>query len=212
MRKLQVLIVEERRLVAAGLKVQLERLGHDVVGSAKDGREAVKSALTLEPDLIIMRIRTPVIDGIEAARTILVHRAIPIIIHTAYAAADLVRQAREAGVMAYLLGPVDRWRLHSTIELALARFEEFQVIRREASDLKEAWESRNLVEQAKGVLMKRLKVSEAEAFRRMQRQSRSTGRSLRGMALTILKADELLFRKLNVPRQLQAVGHVIRGG
>ncbi|OGB95878.1 MAG: hypothetical protein A3G35_06645 [candidate division NC10 bacterium RIFCSPLOWO2_12_FULL_66_18] len=212
MRKLRVLIVEEKRLVAAGLKAQLERLGHDFVGSAKDGREAVQSALTIEPDLIIMRIRTPVVDGIGVARTILAHKAIPIVVHTPYVSADLVRQAREAGVMAYLPSPVDRWQLHSTIELALARFEELQAIRREASDLKEAWETRRLVEQAKGVLMKRLKLSEAEAFRRMQRQRRSMGKSLKEMASTILNAEELFFRRLNVPRQLQAIRYVIRQG
>lgn len=212
MRKLRVLIVEDRELVAAGLKAHLESLGHHVVGLAKDRREAVKSALTLQPELIIISIRTPVMNGIGVAQTILTHKAIPIIIHTPYVSADLVRRAREAGVMAYLVKPVDRRQLHSTIEVALARFEELRAIRREVSGLKEALETRKLVEQAKGVLMKWLKLSEAEAFRHMQQQSRSTRRSLKEMASTILKAEELLLRKLNVPRHLQAIGSVIREG
>ncbi|MBI2563037.1 MAG: response regulator [candidate division NC10 bacterium] len=118
MRKLRVLIVEDKRLMAAHLNAQLESLGHHVVGLVKDRREAVKSALELQPDLIIMDIRTPGMDGIDTARTIMGHTPIPIIFLTAYAAADFVRQAREAGVMAYLVRRVDKRQLHSTIEMA----------------------------------------------------------------------------------------------
>lgn len=212
MRTLRILIVEDKRLMAAHLNAQLESLGHLVVGLIKDRREAVKSAVELQPDLIIMDIRTPGMDGIDTARTIMGHTPIPIIFLTAYAAADFVRQAREAGVMAYLVRRVDKRQLRSTIEMALGRFEELQAIRREVSDLKEALETRNLLEQAKGVLMKRLKLSEAEAFRRMQRQRRNMGKSLKEMASTIMNAEQLMFRRLNVPQQLQAIRYVIRQG
>lgn len=192
MRRLKVLAVEDEGLVAAGLTTMLEGLGHQVVGLATDGREAVESVAMLEPDLIIMDIRIPVMDGIETARAILGQKAIPIVLLTGHSDEDLARRAGEAGVMAYLLKPVHGNQLRSTIEVALARFEELHALRQEVRDLKEALEIRKVVEQAKGVLMKRLGLPEAEAFRRMQQTSRSRRSSLRDVALTILKAEELL--------------------
>lgn len=189
---LAVLVVEDEGLVAAGLKGQLEGIGHRVVGVAKDGQEAVGLASKLHPDLIIMDIRIPRLDGIEAARAILGEVAVPIVFLTAYPEEDFVQRAGEAGAMAYLLKPVNESTLRSTIEVALARFRELDTLRREVSDLKEALETRKVVEKAKGVLMNRLQLSEAEAFRRMQHKSRTTRTSLKVVAGTILKADELL--------------------
>ena len=191
-RNLRVLVVEDEGLVAAGLKGQLEDIGHQVVGLAKDGQEAVGLASSLQPELIIMDIRIPGMDGIEAARTILAEGTIPIVLLTAYADEDFVRRAGEAGAMAYLLKPVGGAHLRSTIEVALARFKELDALRQEVSDLKEALETRKLVEQAKGVLMKRLQLSEAEAFRRMQQKSRRKRTNLRDVASTILQAEEFL--------------------
>jgi response regulator NasT len=165
-----VLVVEDEGIVAAGLKGQLEDIGHHVVGLAKDGQEAVGLASNLQPDLIIMDIRIPGMDGIEASRTILADAAIPIILLTAVGGAHL----------------------RSTIEVALARFKELDTLRQEVSDLKEALDTRKMVEQAKGVLMKRLQLSEAEAFRRMQQKSRRTRTNLKEVASTILKAEEVL--------------------
>lgn len=189
---LRVLVVEDEGLVAAGLRGQLEDIGHQVVGLAKDGDEAVRLASKLQPDLIIMDIRIPGIDGIEAARAILDQEAVPIVFLTAYPDDDFVRRAGEAGAMAYLLKPVNQRALGSTIEVALARFKELDALRREVVDLKEALETRKLVEQAKGILMKRLQLSEAEAFRRLQQKSRSKRTSLKMVASMVLKADELL--------------------
>ncbi|MFQ5989532.1 MAG: ANTAR domain-containing response regulator [Candidatus Methylomirabilales bacterium] len=189
---LAVLVVEDEGLVAAGLKGQLENIGHRVVGVAKDGQEAVGLASKLQPDLIIMDIRIPRLDGIEAARAILGEVAVPIVFLTAYPDEDFVQRAGEAGAMAYLLKPANERTLRSTIEVALARFKELDALRREVSDLKEALETRKVVEKAKGVLMNRLQLSEAEAFRRMQQKSRTTRTSLKVVAGTILKADELL--------------------
>ena len=191
-RNLKILVVEDEGIVAAGLKGQLEDIGHQVVGLAKDGPEAVGLAANLQPDLIIMDIRIPGMDGIEAAQTILLKSPIPIVLLTAYADEDFVRRAGEAGTMAYLLKPVGGAQLRSTIEVALARFKELDALRQEVSDLKEALDTRKVVEQAKGVLMKRLKLSEAEAFRRMQQKSRRTRTNLREVASTILKAEEVL--------------------
>lgn len=192
MRKLKVLAVEDEGLVAAALTAQLGNLGHQVVGLAKDGQEAVECASKLDPDLIIMDIRIPIMDGIETARVILGQKPIPIVLLTAYADENLARRAGEAGVMAYLVKPADKKQLSSAIEVALARFEELHALRHEVRDLKEALETRKVVEQAKGVLMNRLKLPEAEAFRRMQQASRSKRTSLREVALTILMAEELL--------------------
>lgn len=191
-RNLRVLIVEDEGIVAAGLKGQLEDIGHQVVGLAKDGQEAVGLASNLHPDLIIMDIRIPGMDGIEASRRILAQTAIPIVLLTAYADEDFVRRAGEAGTMAYLLKPVGGAHLRSTIEVALARFKELDALRQEVTDLREALDTRKLVEQAKGVLMKRLQLSEAEAFRRMQQKSRRTRTNLKEVASTILKAEETL--------------------
>lgn len=189
---LAVLVVEDEGLVAAGLKGQLENIGHRVVGLAKDGQEAVGLASKLRPDLIIMDIRIPGVDGIEAARAILAGEAVPIVFLTAYPDEDFVRRAGEAGAMAYLLKPVNERALRSTIEVALARFKELDALRREVIDLREALETRKLVEKAKGVLMMRLQLSEGEAFRRMQQKSRSTRTSLKAVATTILNAEDLL--------------------
>jgi len=192
MRKLKVLAVEDEGLVAAALTALLGNLGHQVVGLAKDGQEAVECAATLDPDLIIMDIRIPIMDGIETARTILGQKPIPIVLLTAYADENLARRAGEAGIMAYLVKPADRKQLGSTIEVALARFEELHTLRQEVHDLNEALETRKVVEQAKGVLMKRLRLPEAEAFQRMQQTSRSRRASLKEIAATILRAEELL--------------------
>ncbi len=189
---LKVLVVEDEGLVAAGLKGQLEDIGHQVLGLAKDAEEAVRLASKLQPDLIMMDIRIPGTDGIEAARAILAQEAVPIVFLTAYPDEDFVRRAGDAGAMAYLLKPVNESTLRSTIEVALARFTELGALRREVNDLKEALETRKLVEKAKGVLMKRVQLSEAEAFRRMQQKSRTTRTSLKVIASTIVQADDLL--------------------
>lgn len=157
----------------------------------KDGKEAVKYASELRPDLIIMDIRLPGIDRLQAARSILSERPVPIVILTAYADADLIRSAAEAGAMAYLVKPVGQKQLCAAIEVARARFEEFSNLRREAETLKEALATRKLVERAKGILMERLKLSEAEAFRRMQQQARSARTSLKELAAKIIEGEDL---------------------
>ncbi len=212
MRELRILVVEDKWLVAKALKVQLEGLGHRVVGVARDARDAVRSALRLEPELVIANVRLPIIDGIETARTVLAYRPVPIIVLTAYEAADLVGRAREAGAMACLVTPVDRLQLSRVIDEALARFREFEIIRREAIDMKEALETRALVERAKRVLMRRLTLSESEAFRRLQLQSQRAGTTLGKSASTVVRAEELLFKESNLARSLPSLLAAIRRG
>lgn len=205
MQNLQVLVAEPQGFEAARLKVELQRLGHQVVGVARDGVEAAALASELQPDLLIADIRLPLMDGIEVARTILTRHAMPVILCTAYASADLVRRAREAGVMGYLVKPVDSRGLWSAIESALARFGELHSVQQEVSDLQEALKARELMEQARRVLMRWSKLSEAEAFQRMEQYGRSTGTGSQAIAAGIVKADEVLLRKRILAHCLQVI-------
>lgn len=210
MQKLQILVAEPQKLEAAQLKVQLERLGHQVVGVARDGEEAAALASELRPDLVIVDFRLPLMDGIEVARTILTRDAMPVILCTAYASADLVRRAREAGVMGYLVKPADRRGLQSAIESALARFSELYSVQQEVSDLQKALKARELMEQARRVLMRWSKLSEAEAFQRMEQYRRSTGTGSQTIAAGIVKADEVLLRKRILADSLQVILRTVR--
>lgn len=205
MQNLQVLVAECEKIEAARLKDQLQRLGHQVVGVARDGLEATALASELRPDLVIADARLPLMDGVEVARTILTRDAMPIILCTAYVSSELVRRAREAGVMGYLVKPVDRTRLRWAIESALARFGELHLVRQEVSDLQEALKARELMEQARRVLMRWSKFSEAEAFQRMEQYRRSTGRDFQAIAAGIVKADEVLLRKRILADCLQVI-------
>jgi AmiR/NasT family two-component response regulator len=210
---LRVLLAEDKSAAAARLTVQLKHLGHTVVWLARDGREALSCASRLEPELLIVGTHLPVLDGIETARAILAQRPVPLIVLTSYAAADFVQRAREAGVMSYLVTPVESWRLARTIEEALARFRELDVIREEASDLTLALEIRNRVEQAKRILMGRRKLCEAEAFLLLRQQSQRTRMRLGETALAIVRADQLLrSRGLSLTRTLPSLLAAIQRG
>jgi response regulator NasT len=167
-------------------------LGHEVVAEATRGDEAVRLAGETRPDLAIMDIKMPVMDGIEAAERIAQSRPIPIILLTAYSEAELVERAAQGTMAAYLMKPVSEEELVPAIMLALARFRQFQALRQEVSDLREALEARKLIARAKGILMRRLNLSEEEAFRRMQRQSQDTNKKLVQVADAIIVADEMM--------------------
>ena len=203
MERLRVLVVEPKVFVAARLKAQLERLGHLVLGPARDGREAVTAAQMLHPNLVLMQTKLPGQDGIETARAIMTEQPVPIILLTDYAGAELVRRAREAGVVAYLTS-VEQRQLLSTIEVALERFGELRIVRKEEGDPSEALATRRVVDNAKKVLITRLGISEAEAFQRLLQRKLSTGRRLRETAWTIIEADRVLAR-LDFARCLQLI-------
>lgn len=210
MRKLRVLIAQNRGIPAGRLKAQLESLGHQVVRVATDGPEAIASAWAVRPDLVFVDARLPPRNGIEVARRIVSQRAVPVVLLTGYVSTELIRTARAAGVMAYLMTPAEQGHLRWTIELALGRFREFEALRAEASDLREALATRVVVEQAKGILMRWLEVSETDAFRRMAEVSQNTGRRSKEIASTIIKADKFLFRQLNLAQCLQRLLDVLR--
>jgi response regulator NasT len=192
MEPLRILIADDESLRVMSLKGQLESLGHKVIGEAANGKEAVRLADELKPDLAILDIKMPEMDGIEAAQTITHTRPIPIILLTAYSEQELAERAASANVAAYMMKPVSEHDLLPAIALAVSRYNEFQALHREVDDLRDALETRKLVERAKGILMRRLNLTEEEAFRRLQRKSQNENKKLGEIAQAIITAEGML--------------------
>jgi len=192
MEPLRILIADDESIRLMSLRKQLAALGHRVIAEASNGAEAVALAAATQPDLAILDIKMPVTDGIEAAQQITRARPIPIILLTAYNEAELVERAAQANISAYLMKPVAEEDLLPAITLALIRFRQFEALRREVSDLREALEARKIIERAKGILVRRLGLTEEEAFRRLQKQSQDSNRKLAEVAEAIVMADRLL--------------------
>jgi two-component system, response regulator PdtaR len=188
---LRVLIADDESIRLLSLGSQLTALGHRVVAEATRGDEAVQLAAETKPDLAILDIKMPVMDGIEAAERMTQARPIPIILLTAYSETQLVERAARANISAYLMKPVAEDDLLPAITLALTRFKEFESLRREVADLREALEARKVVEKAKGILMRRLDLGEEDAFKRRQKQSQDTNRRLSEVAEAIVMADRM---------------------
>jgi two-component system, response regulator PdtaR len=192
MEPIRVVIADDESIRLMSLKGELEALGLQVVGEAADGKQALDLVLKLRPDLAVLDIRMPVMDGLEAAKRIAEEYPIPVIVLTAYSERTLAERAVEAGVSAYLMKPVSEEDLLPAVMLAKSRFAEFQELRRGISDLKEALEARKMIERAKGILMARRNLSEAEAFKRMQLQSQNENKKLSEIARAIIMADRML--------------------
>jgi AmiR/NasT family two-component response regulator len=192
MARLRVLVAEDDALTSLNLREQLESLGHQAVGEARSGREAVEMAASARPDAVVMDIKMPEMDGIDAAREIRARHPCPIVLLTAYDEPELIERAADAGVFAYLMKPADARDLEPTLQLARSRFQEFQTLCSEIDDLQEALRVRKLIERAKGILMQRHGLAEAEAFRRMQKRARDTNRKLGEVAEAIIAAEQLL--------------------
>lgn len=192
MRSLRVVIAEDEPLVTQTLTEQLRHLGHRVIGEAANGEEVVNMVLDARPDLVIMDIKMPKLSGLQASRAIMEKAPAPIILLTAYTDDAFIEEAASVGAMAYLVKPVDERDLVPAIRLAVSQFEQLQSLRREVDDLREALETRKLVERAKGVLMRRLNLTEEEAFNRIQRQARNRQAKMRDIAKAIIEADEIM--------------------
>ncbi len=188
----RILIAEDNDLVLITLEEQLKGLGYDVIGLARSGSEAVALAARLKPDLVIMDVRMPEMDGTEAARRIQQQQPVPVIMLTAYADEETIRKAEAAGALAYLVKPVNENELPPAINIALARFHEMQELRTEVGELHEALEARKLVERAKGILMQRLRLGEREAYERLRQRARDKRMKMKDIALAIIEAEELL--------------------
>ena len=178
----RVVIAEDEALIRLDLAEMLGEEGYDVVGQAADGERAVALAEEHRPDLVILDVKMPVLDGIAAAERIASQRIAPVVILTAFSQRDLVERARDAGAMAYLVKPFSQTDLVPAIEMAVSRFAELSLLESEVADLTERLETRKAVDRAKAVLQKELGLSEPDAFRWIQKTAMDLRRSMREIA------------------------------
>jgi two-component system, response regulator PdtaR len=186
---IRVLIAEDEALIRLDLKEMLEEEGYSVVAEVGDGQQAVDRAQELRPDLVILDIQMPVLDGLSAAEQIASSRVAPVIVLTAFSQRELVERARDAGAMAYLVKPFSKNDLVPAIEVARARFAEMTALDGEVRTLEERLETRKIVEQAKGRLMEQQGLTEAEAFRWIQRTAMNQRTSMKALAQSIIAPD-----------------------
>jgi len=183
----RVLIAEDEALIRLDLKEMLEEEGFDVVAEVADGASAVRLTRELRPDLVILDVKMPVMDGIQAAEEIAKERLAAILMLTAFSQRDLVEQARRAGAMAYLVKPFQKHDLLPAVEIAAGRFRDLSGLEREVDDLQGRLEARKLVERAKGLLQEREGMSEGDAFRFVQRQAMERRLTMRQVAEQIIE-------------------------
>ena len=186
----RILVAEDEAISRMDLREMLVNLGYAVVGEAGDGVQAVNLARTLKPDLVLMDIKMPGLDGISAAQTLSQERVAAVLLLTAYSDKEFVDRAVDAGVMGYLVKPFAQEQLKPAIEIALERWREVRQIQHDLANTQDQLETRKLVERAKGVLMDSQNLKEAEAFRRIQRLSMNSRKSMREVAEAILLAHE----------------------
>ena len=192
MRSMRVLIAEDDSAVAHSLRQELEGLGHTALGIARTGAQAVALSQELRPDVIIMDIKMPELDGLDATRLVLERSPTAVVILTGHLEQDLIERAIEAGAMAYIAKPLEAGELEAALQVARRRFEEAQELRGEVVNLQEMLRVRKLVERAKGIIMHRLGISEAEAYRKLQKRARDQNRKLGDVAHSIVEADEMI--------------------
>ncbi len=183
----RVVIAEDESLIRLDLREMLEEEGFQVVGEAGDGETAVALATEHRPDLVVLDVKMPRLDGISAAEQIASARIAPVVMLTAFSQRDLVERARAAGAMAYLVKPFTKTDLVPAVEMAMARYDELVTLEREVGDLKERMAARTLVERAKGVLQDRYGLGEAAAYRWLQQASMDRRRSMRDVAEMVLQ-------------------------
>lgn len=191
MHKLRVVIADDEPIILLDLRQMLEELGISVVGEASDGHQAVEKVRQLKPDLAILDIKMPEMDGIEAARILHEERLAPVLILTAYSDNELVQRAKQAGVYGYLVKPFKQADLLPAIEIALSRYQDTLELEQQVDELKVTLETRKLIERAKGILMDTYGLREQEAYRRIQVQSMNTRKSMREIAEAIIIAHTL---------------------
>ena len=187
----KVLIAEDNPKTRLFLKNQLELLGYQVE-AVSNGQAAVDMVSEIKPTLVIMDVKMPEMDGIDAAKNISARTTIPIILITGLSSDEMATKAIESGVFAYLVKPVTKKQLEPAIKLAMARYDEFKSLKVEVDDLKEAIETRKLVERAKGILMKRCNITEDDAFKLLQTHSQKENKKMREIAETIVSASKLI--------------------
>jgi response regulator NasT len=188
---LRIVIADDEPIIRLDLKKMLEDCGYEVIGEAADGARAVELARTLRPDIVLLDIKMPEMDGIDAAKIITDEKIAPVLLLTAYSQLDLVSRAKDAGVYSYLVKPFKEADLMPQIEVAAARWDAFSRIEEQAADLEDKLETRKVVDRAKGILMDQYGLKEQEAFRRIQVQSMNTRKSMREIAEAIIIAHNV---------------------
>ena len=185
------IIADDESIIRMDLREMLTAMGYLVVGEAGDGVSAVNLAREVRPDLVIMDIKMPDLDGIAAAKVLTEERIAPVLLLTAFSQQELVEGAKEAGVVGYIVKPFRESELAPAIEIALAWFREFRSLEKETANLRDTLETRKLVERAKGILMDTQGLKEADAFRKIQKLSMNTRKSMREIAEAVLLAHEV---------------------
>ena len=190
MERIRVIIADDESVIRADLREMLTNLSYLVVGEVGDGQSAVDVARELKPDVVIMDIKMPDLDGIEAAKILTQEKVAPVLLLTAYSQRDLIDRAKEAGVVGYLVKPFREQEIVPAIEIALERFKEFRELEKEVGNLRETLETRKVVDRAKGLLMDQQGLTEAEAFRKIQKMSMNTRKPMKEIAEAIILAHE----------------------
>ena len=188
MKPLKIVIADNESIIRMDLRELLEEAGHEVVGEAIDGYHAVELTRKYQPDLVIMDIKMPDMDGITAARKISEAKLAPVLLLTAFSQPEIVEQAKDSGVLGYLVKPVKESNLFPAMEIALSRWQEMQGLEQELDKLKDSLELRKTVDRAKGILMAAHKLSEQEAYRRIQRYAMTKRLTIKEVAEAIVRA------------------------
>jgi response regulator NasT len=191
-RPLRIVVADDELDMRDYFRKILPLLGHEVVGVAQNGRELVELCTSTRPDLVITDIKMPDMDGIDAAAQIYRKAALPVILVSAHNDPEFIRRAELDHIMAYLVKPIKQADLEPAIGIAVHRFEQFQALRKETTDLKQALEDRKTIEKAKGIMMKKAGLDENDAFRRLQKLASDKNRKLIEIAQMILTAEEAL--------------------
>lgn len=187
----RLVIADDESIIRMNLKETLVGLGYLVVGEAGDGVSVINLARELRPDLVLMDIKMPKLDGIQAAKILTEEKIAPVLLLTAYSDRELVERAKDAGVVNYVVKPFREAELLPAIEIAMARYQEFLEMDKAITDLKETLDTRKLVERAKGVLMDSQGLKEAEAFRKIQQLSMNTRKPMKEIAQALLLANQI---------------------
>ena len=187
-KSLRIVIADNESLIRLDIREMLEDVGHEVVGEAVNGRRAVELTRQHRPDLVLMDIKMPEMDGITAAGKIYADKIAPVILLTAFSQPDIVDKAKDSGVLGYLVKPVQESQLFPAIEIALSRWQEMQGLEDELEKLKDSLETRKMVDRAKGIIMAAHKLGEQEAYRRMQQYAMQKRVPLKDVAQSIIRA------------------------
>lgn len=191
MSQLRIVIADDESIIRLDLKKMLEDMGHTVIGEASDGQKALELTRSLKPDIAILDIKMPVMDGLDTAKAIDAENIAPVVLLTAYNQQDLINRAKEAGVFAYLVKPFKESDLAPAMEIAISRYIEMQALESQVGTLQEKLETRKIIDRAKGILMDKYKMAETEAFRRIQQQSMNTRKSMKEIAEAIIIAQDV---------------------